>query len=283
MAPFSTVARAFVLFSVFFHASSAERTRCANEPSQDAVEAAEAHFQANKIVPTSSFAAAAEDITLNIYWHVIYETENFEGGYLPQEQIDAAIDAMNDYYADSPYTWALADTIRTQSQEWFDNVNIDNSWEAAMKQTLRLGGPDDLNVYTVNFTTDPAILGWATFPWDYATAPLNDGIVMYYDTLPGGNNINNANTMAHEAGHWLGLYHVFQGGCGATGDLVDDTPAQQRAVFECNFESDTCPTLPGLDPITNLMGYAHLCRAELTPGQIQRTREQIVTYRGVSV
>jgi hypothetical protein len=87
-----------------------------------------------------------------------------------------------------------------------------------------------------------------------------------------------------QVGHWQGLLHTFVGGCSASAgstDAVDDTPAEAHprswsgvdlgdASGGCQAR-DTCPDLPGQDPVDNYMTYNNLaCARAFTPGQQAR-------------
>ncbi|MEI5102976.1 zinc metalloprotease [Streptomyces sp. PmtG] len=150
-----------------------------------------------------------------------------------------------------------------------------------MKNALRRGGADTLNLYLVD-TSAARTTGWATFPWNYQSNPTNDGIVLSHKALPGGEAPHNLGHEAtREVGHWLGLYNVFQDGCVGPGDLVDDTPATASPAQGCPTGRDTCPA-PGLDPIHNFMNYTDdACRNEFTPGQATRMQKQAGEYRGM--
>lgn len=82
--------------------------------------------------------------------------------------------------------------------------------------------------------------------------------------------------MTHEVGHYLGLYHTFQGGCAAPGDEVDDTPFAAAPNYGCSANT-SCGTP---DMIQNYMDYTDdTCMDTFTAGQKARVVGVLGSFR----
>ena len=98
------------------------------------------------------------------------------------------ISVLNEDYSSTGLSFTLANTTRTVNSQWFNQVGPSTTLQTTMKRTLRQGTKADLNVYTVGFVSGSGqgLLGYATFPSDYASNPTDDGVVILYSSLPGG-------------------------------------------------------------------------------------------------
>ncbi|MBK7707875.1 MAG: zinc metalloprotease [Acidobacteria bacterium] len=219
--------------------------------------------------------------TINVYWHVINNGSGTAGD-VSATAIQNQINVLNAAYGSWGYTFNLVSTDRTTNSSWYTCSG--GTCETQMKTALRRGTAKDLNIYSNNM--GGGLLGWATFPSSYAGNPKNDGVVILYSSLPGGTAApyNLGDTATHEVGHWMGLYHTFQGGCSRQastgGDLVADTPAEKSPAYGCPTGRNSCTNIAGNDPITNFMDYTDdSCMFQFTTGQDTRMDSQYTTYR----
>ena len=139
-----------------------------------------------------------------------------------------------------------------------------------------------LNIYT---TTASGALGYVPFlPASGSVGSLSDRVVVLWESYgegaPIGPPYNLGRTLTHEVGHYLGLNHTFNGGCGSgscygSGDLICDTSPQNSSTFGCSGSSCS-----GTPPDDNYMDYSDdICMEKFTPEQARRMRCTILNWR----
>lgn len=225
-------------------------------------------------------------------FHIIHDngTEN-----ISDETVDAYVKQVNDVFSfnnidlnDLDTTWHRMATnmqiemrlaqIDPDGNPTDGIVRVEDKGTAGafdeIKELSRWDPDKYLNIWVVRTINYPGIsgtvLGYAYFPFMEDEERTKSGIVIRSDVL-------NRATLPHELGHYLNLYHPFQGGCttdedcATAGDRVCDTPPMFRSTSGCPNNANTCtnntPDLP--DMIVNIMDYSS-CRSILTHGQKDR-------------
>lgn len=147
-----------------------------------------------------------------------------------------------------------------------------------------------LNLYIVKtINNGNGVLGYSSFP---GGPPDEDGIVVLHNafgdtgTVSQSSTYNLGRTTTHEIGHWFGLYHTFNNGCGtdtcSDGDYVCDTPPAANPNFGCPTSTNSCSNdIPNIiDQVQNYTDYSNdACKNMFTDGQKQRMETTLSTFR----
>jgi len=202
-------------------------------------------------------------ITVPVYFHILTSSNGQEGDvpdYYVSEQIrilNKAFSGNNGLGVPTPFTFDLREIERVPNTAWFNMTfrEVPTPEEQDAKRERNKGDDATLNIYTARFLEAPPY-GWARFPWELALKV--DGIVVGYKTLPQGGllHFDEGDTVVHEVGHWLGLFHTYENGCNSPGDLITDTPAEIGPKEGCP-DANTCPTIPGYDMKENFMNSTY--------------------------
>jgi hypothetical protein len=235
--------------------------------------------------PRFESQSISSPVSITVNFHVIRSSTG--AGDVSDSRLNSQITTLNNAFSGKGFTFVRGTTDRTNNSTWY---GMNHGTTAEQQAKYHFTGMSSNNPqYVLNFyTANPTggTLGWATFPWNLSSNPRMDGVVILHSAINGGSatNYNLGDTGVHEVGHWLGLYHTFQGGCGTgnnttSGDRVADTAAEYSAASGCPTGRDTC-SYAGVDPITNYMDYTYdSCMYQFTSGQANRMVNMAATYR----
>ncbi len=270
-------------------------------------------IQINKKTPLKNRRAL--QYTIPVVVHVIHNGEAIGvGANISEAQVISQIQVLNDDFrkalnsngyntnpvgADVEIEFCLAKQTEkgciTNGINRIDMSSVSASWdgpetnsntETILKPSTIWDPAKYMNVWTVNFS-NASTLGYAQFPGTLTSS--TDGVVCGYQyfgsnddpdvTITG--NFNLGRTMTHEVGHYLGLYHTFQGGCSETdgGDQCADTPAVASDTSNNSVcaSNNSCPTGDD-DMIENYMDYStDACMNVFTENQKARIISTMMT------
>ena len=167
----------------------------------------------------------------------------------------------------------------------YSSLTNHKTYERAMlKQLSFWDNTQYMNIYIVKTITGN-VLGYSSFP---GGPPDEDGMVVRHNVFGNTGTASSSlgRTTTHEIGHWFGLYHTFNNGCGSDlcsdGDYVCDTPPQDSPSFNCSIINSCSNDLPDVnDQKENYMNYTNdACKNMFTEGQkirLQSTLDNIRT------
>ena len=235
--------------------------------------------------------------TIPVVVHVIQKTGG--QGYITPGKVQSQIDILNEDFlamlgtngapgTDAQVQFELATVDPSGAATTGITYSTNNTWfndGGAYWNTLAWDTKNYLNIYTNNAS---GALGYVP---GFAQAgglvgAKKDRVVILWSAFgknaPIGAPYNKGRTATHEVGHYLGLFHTFDGGCGSnacysTGDTICDTNRESQPTYGCAPNKTSCGSA---DPVNNYMDYSDdLCMWEFTPEQVNRMRCTLENWR----
>lgn len=251
----------------------------------------------SQTVPDASYDASGGTLyRIPVVVHVLRRS-NGTTGHVSEACVAGAIEMLNDDFrarrstpgapgTDTGIEFLLAETdpagnptsgiTYSNNDSWFDEVG--DYWTTLAWDPTRF-----VNIYT---SSADGFLGFVThFPQESGAGTASDRVVVRWSAFgPCATEapFDGNRTLTHEVGHYLGLYHTFEEGCGsgscnASGDLICDTAPESEPRYGCPAGAASCGTP---DPIRNYMDYTDdACMWEFTSEQSRRMRCSLVHYR----
>lgn len=207
-----------------------------------------------------------------------------------QAQLQTAIDSVNNLFSGICVNFNLCEYNELPNHRQDTIVEGIHDLEIATLYRKK-------NVINLYFATEVIKLTPPTAPCGYAPlgsnvapqeSPLRDAIILKKACFEEG-------VLAHELGHYFGLYHTFEAqfgtenpngsNCATTGDLICDTEADPNGSTNapaCHIGTDQSD-INGTwytPPVCNIMSYYNpTCRQTFTTGQLNRMLDIMKTGR----
>ncbi|MEC8321159.1 MAG: zinc metalloprotease [Planctomycetota bacterium] len=263
-------------------------------PGQGGVAGTAADCSLSSTNPAAEYGPANGVFVIDVVIHNI--ASNSGTGFIDDAQLASQIDILNEDFnalagslgapgTDCAIEFRLASVDPNGNPTTGINHYFSNKWyndRGNYKSQLSWDTNRYLNIYT---NTAGGNLGYVEgFPQQGIVGAANDGVVCNWTAF--GRNSSGApydlgRTATHEVGHYLGLLHTFQSGCGTSdcstsGDLVCDTNPESSP----NYSSCGRTTCGSPDPVKNYMDYSEdACMDNFTPDQAARMRCVLIHYR----
>jgi len=224
------------------------------------------------------------DYVIPVVFHILRRTNGV--GEVSDALIQSQIDVLNEDYGafgngalgtDVHVQFVLAGVTRSNNNNWYNDGG--SYWTSLAWDTTRY-----LNIYT---NTAGGNLGYAYVPSGGGVVGNSwDRVVLYWPAVgrpaPYGPPYDLGRSATHEVGHYLGLYHTFDGGCSSpsgcydNGDLICDTNPESSP----NFSPCSRTTCGSPDPTDNYMDYSDdVCMTMFTSDQAHRMRCTLANFR----
>ena len=224
------------------------------------------------------------DYVIPVVFHVLRRTNGV--GDVSDALLNSQIDVMNEDFGafgngaggtNTRIQFTLAGITRSSNNTWYNDGGT--YWNTLAWDTTQY-----LNIYT---NTAGGNLGYAYVPSGGGVVGNTfDRVVLYWPAVgrpaPYGAPYDLGRSATHEVGHYLGLYHTFEGGCSSpsgcygNGDLICDTNPESSP----NFSPCSRTTCGSPDPTANYMDYSDdVCMNQFTSDQAHRMRCTLANFR----